>query len=187
MSVILLASLFATCLGMTNFAARYLQHLAGDKLMPSGFATLAQNGSPTRAVVAQIALVLLGVGGAGLLGSDPYLDTGAVLFGVGAVSVVLLQLIAAIAIVRFLHAHRPARRSQWWSRRIAPLLGLAGLAAAVVIIMSSFSTITGKSGIFYEVLPWLSVVAVVAGGVRGYLLDRRFDAAGDDTVAGKYT
>lgn len=38
----------------------------------------------------------------GIIGADPYLDTGAVLFGVGAFSAVSLQAVAALAIVKFL-------------------------------------------------------------------------------------
>lgn len=185
MSILLLASLFATCLGMTNFAARYLQNLSSDRFMPAAFSTLAANGSPVRAVLAQITLVLVGVGGLGLLGADPYLDTGAVLFGVGAFSVVLLQFVAAVAITRYLYTRPGGGPRGAWSHRIAPVLSLAGLLGALILIMGSFSTVTGKSGAVFDVLPWLSILALMGGAARGYQLKRRHLEVSADPFTGE--
>ncbi|WP_111510095.1 APC family permease [Mycobacterium kyogaense] len=170
-SVVLVTSLFATTLGMTNFAARYLQSLAEERLAPRWFSVVdGRTGAPTRATLGQLVLVVIIVGGLGLLGADPYLDTGAVTFGLGALSVVLLQALAAVSIIRYLRTPDPTSGSPGGllMRRVAPALGLVGLTGALILILSSFSMLTGKSGALYDSLPALPFLALATGAVVGW-------------------
>lgn len=176
MSVVLVTSLFATTLGMTNFAARYLQSLSEERLAPRWFAAVEEGtGVPKRAALGQSLLVLIVVGGLGILGADPYIDTGAVTFGLGAASVVLLQTLAAIAILRYLRLPESRGEHQGGKvvRKFAPPLGFLGLIIGLVLVLNSLSTITGKTGAIFDLLPWIPFIVAAIGAGLGWLHKRR--------------
>jgi amino acid transporter len=163
MQVLLLTSLFAALLAFHNAIARYLYSLGRQGVLPRGLArTHPRHGSPFIGSLAQTvaAVVLLAV--FALVGADPI----AVLFtwmsGVATVSVLLLMVLTAVAIIAFFARERVDARV--WNTRIAPVLGLLGLLGILVLVVANFTTLISGSAVLATVL--LAVIVVVlAGGV----------------------
>jgi hypothetical protein len=83
--------------------------------------------------------------------------------GLGTLGIVALQAAAAVSVIGFFR-HRPDRH--WWRTLLAPLLGLAGLVTAVVLLADNFALVTGTKAAVVTLLPWTLVLAA-AGGI-GY-------------------
>jgi amino acid transporter len=165
MQVLLCTSLFAGWLALHNAANRYLFVLGRERVLPRWLDAVHRTGAPHRASLVQtlVSLVIAVVfAGAGL---DPYTSLTTSMLGLGTVGIVVLQALASVSIVVFF-ARRSSR--QWWRTRIAPALGLIGLAVATVLVYANFDVMTGTTNPIVIALPWLIPAAQVAG--IGYAL-----------------
>jgi amino acid transporter len=161
MEILIVTSLFAAFLAVHQGAARYLFAVAREGLTVRALgSTHRRHGTPHVAQAVQLGLVVLVVGFLAILGHDPYLEIAAPIIGLGTLGVVLLQAAASVAIVAFFR-RRADRRL--WTTVIAPLAGGAGLVATAVLGIANFGTLAGSGSGVTDALPWLYVVAVVAG------------------------
>lgn len=112
--------------------ARYHLALSRDGLLPRAMSrTHPRYGSPVVASAAQLGLLAAVVIGFTLASQDPYLGMGTSLYGLGVLGIVLLQAIAAAAIVGYFLRHR--RGESVWGTIIAPALGGIGLVTGIVL------------------------------------------------------
>ena len=165
LSALMLTSLFATTLGLTNIAARNIRVLTTENLLPSWIGAIdARTGAPRRAALLTGALALVVVGTLGLVGANPYTEIGGAFFGIGSVAIVGAQLLTSVAVIVYLHrrGHRGTFR-----HRLLPVVGAAGLLAIMVVILSQFSLLTGKTEWYYTYLPVVALAVLVAGAIRG--------------------
>jgi amino acid transporter len=161
MRVLLCTSLFAAGLALHNAANRYMFVLGRERVLPSWLGQAhAQHGSPHRASTVQTLLTIIVVAAFAMAGLDPYVNLATSMLGLGTLGIVLLQAAAAISVPAFF-AHRPDRH--WWKTGVAPLLGAAGLLAAAVLLIGNFALLTATGSSVVTALPWLLLVAVVAG------------------------
>jgi len=77
--------------------------------------------------------------------------------------IVLLQAIAAAAIVGFFLRHRQGESA--WGAIIAPALGGIGLVVGMVLMILNYSTLTGSTATWVSSLPLLLPAAAVIGAV----------------------
>lgn len=166
MQIFLCTSMFAAMLALHNVGNRYLFALGRERVLPRVFdAVHRKHHSPHRASLVQSAVTVVLVGAFAVAGLDPYVNLATSMAGLGTLGIVVLQASAAASVVPFFW-RRPERH--WWRTILAPLLGVAGLVTAAVLLLRNFSLMTGTANPVVNALPWLLLVASVAG--VGYAL-----------------
>ncbi|MGW2742957.1 APC family permease [Streptomyces sp. NPDC001450] len=161
LQVLLCTSLFAATLALHSAANRYAQVLAEDGLLPRGLAAEhPRHRSPHRASLAQSALTTLVVGGFAVAGLDPYADLTTSMLGLGTLGIVALQALAALSV---LGLRLRGGGGHWWRELLAPLLGFAGLAASVWLVVGNFDMLTGSPSKVIAALPWLLPLVALGG------------------------
>jgi amino acid transporter len=162
LEVLVVTSLFASLLAVHASASRYHFALARDGVLPRALArTHPKYGSPIGGSAAQLALMAVVVIAFALAGQDPYLTMGIGLYGVGVIGIVALQALASFAVIRFFWIERTGESR--WATLVAPLLGGIGLTAGVALMATNYGTLTGSTVAWINALPWVLIVAAVAG------------------------
>ncbi|MDH6135464.1 amino acid transporter [Kitasatospora sp. MAA4] len=164
MQILLCLSLFAGWLALHNAANRYMFVLGRERVLPRWLdAVHPRHAAPHRASITQTVFSLVMAAAFAVAGLDPYLGLTTSMLGVGTLGIVVLQALACLSVIGFFR-----RRSDghWWRTALAPALGFAGLAAATVLVVVNFDTMTGTRNPVVAALPWL-VLACAVGGV-GY-------------------
>jgi len=164
MQILVVTSLFAAFLAFHCNTARYHLALSRDGLLPRALSrTHPRYGSPVVASAVQLGLLAMIVAGFSIAGQDPYLGMGTSLYGLGVLGIVLLQAIAAAAIVGYFLRHRQGESA--WGAIIAPALGGIGLVIGMVLMILNYSTLTGSTATWVSSLPLLLPAAAVIGAV----------------------
>jgi len=190
MHVMLFISIFASTLAFHNESNRYMFSLGRDRVLPAVLArTHPTTGSPWIAGLTQIVVVLVAIVVVALLGADPYLQGFILLASAAVVGVLASQLLSSLAVIAYFW--RDHRGTNVWQRLIAPLLALAGLVFAFVLMTTNFEILTGVTGAV-NILLFVPIIAgFVYGIVRVLILRRRgaepslnLDAGAAGTEAG---
>jgi amino acid transporter len=167
-SVLMLVSQWAVALAILNATARYTRALAHEGLLPRGLGRSHRKlASPHVSVVVLLVLSAILIAGGWAAGFDPYLDMSSVLFGIGIIGIVAIQASACLSVVVYF---RKDVGFHWWKTLLAPVLGLLGLGAAVVLMIDKFSYVSGKDSAWVGALPWLLLLVTVGGVAFGLWL-----------------
>lgn len=176
MEILLLVSLFAAMLAFHNSATRYLYSLGRARVLPHVLSRTRSNGAPQVAGIVQAsfaAIVALIFFASGL---DPILNLVPAMLGFGTLAVLVLQGLAALAIV--VHFRR-TRDPRSWSTFIAPGIGFLGLLAIIVLAIVNFDIVAGSSELIIRLMPLLLALALIGGIVYGAYLKRSKPAVYD--------
>lgn len=169
MQYLVITSLFAVVLAFHNTLARYLFALGRAGALPHALSrTRVSDSAPYVASAVQSAITTVIVGLFAVFGADPFLNLFAWLVGLGTLGVLALQAAASIAVIAFFRRTRADTRP--WQTMMAPALGFAGLVAAIYVVIDNFDVLTGATSGLVPHLPWLLVLAALAGfvlAVRG--------------------
>lgn len=173
MEILVVTSLFAAFLAFHCNTSRYHYALARDGLLPGLFTrTHRRWGSPVAASALQLTLVAVVTLAFGLAHKDPYLGMGISLFGLGVLGIVVLQAIAAAAIVGYFLRRRDGESV--WAAIVAPALGGLGLIIGLVYMIKNYDTLTYGSSVHDLIyLPWLLPAAAVLGAIAAAIRARR--------------
>lgn len=168
MRLLLVVSLFAALLALHNSATRYLYALGRVGVLPRALArTRRTNGAPVAASTAQLAFAALVAMAYAVAGVDPIANLVAAFTGIGTLGIVLLQAIAATAIV--VHFRR-VRDPRLLSTLVLPLLGGLGLWTVTVLAFANFPELAGSDSPVIALLPWLLPAAVAAAVAAAHRL-----------------
>jgi len=166
MGILLVTSLFAALLATHTATARYFFVLGREGLLPRALGrTHPRWGSPHTASSVQVGLAAVVVLPFALSGADPLLTLSTSTGGIGTLGIIALQAAAAFSVVAFFRKRGDAR---WLTTFAAPSVGGVGLSAAMFLIVNNYSVLTGSTSRAINELPWLLVVAGLAG--FGYAL-----------------
>ncbi|MHC5560903.1 APC family permease [Kocuria sp. U4B] len=160
MMVLLLVSLFAALMALHNSATRYIYSLSRARILPAGLSHTRGNGTPQRASLAQFAVALGAAGLFAAFGLEPLTTLIPSMTGFGTLGILVLQLLAALAVVVYF---RRARDPRLWRTLIAPGLGFLGLLGIVALAILNFPVLAGSDAFIITLLPWLLLVALVGG------------------------
>jgi amino acid transporter len=167
LSVLVVTSYFATLVAFHNTIARYMFSLGRGGAFPSVLRkTHARSQSPHVASLVGTATSIVVVGCFALAGADPFLQMFALLTGLGTLGVLSLQAATTLAAVVYF---RRERHGNPWSTLVAPILGCAGLLMVIVLGIRNWALLTGATTGLAVYLPWLLVLAAVAGVVLGWV------------------
>lgn len=167
MQLLLVVSLFAALLALHNSATRYLYALGRVGVLPTRLARTRQaNGSPVVASTAQLVIATAIAIAFAVAGANPVTSLVASFTGIGTLGIIVLQAIAALAIV--VHFRR-ARDPRWGTTFVLPLLGGIGLWTVTALAFLNFPQLAGSDSPTIALLPWLvpgaAVLAVVVAAV----------------------
>lgn len=165
LNLLLMTSLFATCLSIFNALNRYIYALARDGLLWRGLTKLhPAHNSPYYAAMMQTLLVGLGMVFIWLSGADFYLVTVQWLGPFYGLGVLLTQALVSLAVIMYFW--RDARGVGAWSRLVAPSLAGLGLIGCIGLQIWQMDQLTGVSW----GLSMLSPAAVAVVALSGMLL-----------------
>jgi amino acid transporter len=116
------------------------------------------------------AITTLVIGGFAAGHLDPYRTLATSMIGLSTLGVVLLQAFAAVSIVVFF---RKRGERDYWRTAILPGIGAIALGAAFVLAVLHFATLVNTRSRVIESVPWLILVAIVAGLIAGLWLRSR--------------
>jgi amino acid transporter len=169
--VLLATSLFAGVLTFHNSANRYLFSLSRDGQLPAGLCRLNNRHAPWIAGCTQTLIAAALVVPFAVAGKDPVLTLFSWFSGMAVLAMMLLYLLTSVSVVVFFRRRRGAD-SRTWNTLVAPLLGAAGLAGAIWLILANFTTLIGGSTTTAAALV-ATVPVVLALGVLNERLRRR--------------
>lgn len=182
MQVLLMTSLFAALLAFHNAIARYLYSLgrSGGAHASLGV-THDRHGSPHRGSLVQTVSAVLVVGAFAVAGADPVAGLFTWLSGLASLAILVLMLVVSAAIVVFFR-RRPDADRRVWNTRVAPVLGLVGLAAVAALLLDNFTTLIGGSTAIAVALVLLVAVTFVLGALLSPSADRASTSPSDTTA-----
>jgi amino acid transporter len=170
MQVLMCTSLFAAVLSLHSATNRYTYVLGREGVLPRWLGRAhATHGSPHRASLLQTGTTVAVCALFALAGLDPYTNLATSMLGLGTLGIVVLQAAAALSVLGFF-ARRTDRH--WWRTVLAPLLGLAGLLYAAVLLVMKFPLVTGTDSAVVNALPWAMGIVALAGIGYGLWLRR---------------
>ncbi|MBB5959650.1 amino acid transporter [Saccharothrix tamanrassetensis] len=170
MTVLLVVSLFAALLALHNSATRYLYALGRVGVLPRRLGrTHPGTGVPRNAAIAQLLFASLVALAFRLAGLDPVTALTASMTGLGTLGILVLQFLAAVAIV--VHFRRVGDR-RFARTALAPGLGALGLAVIVGLAIANFPTLAGSDNPVIARLPWLLPLVAAAGLAAAWWLRR---------------
>jgi amino acid transporter len=165
-TVLYLTSLFACILSFHNVASRYVFALAQRDVLPESLSYAhGRHGSPHLASLWISGVVAVSVVLAVAFDLDPAAQFYTWFAGATTVGFVVLLIATSLAVL--VYFARDRRGNSQWRVRIAPALGLLGLAAGLVLIVANLEDLVGGSSILAWVIVGLLVVAFAGGAVVG--------------------
>lgn len=168
MQVLLVVSLFAALLALHNAATRYLYALGRVGVLPRALAqTRRATGAPVVASTAQLVFATIVAMAYAIAGLDPIANLVAAFTGIGTLGIVVLQAIAATAIV--VHFRR-VRDRRWLLTFALPALGGLGLWTVTALAFGNFPELAGSDSPIIALLPWLLPVAAILAVLVAYWL-----------------
>lgn len=186
MYVTVFTSLFAAMLALHNATSRYIFSIGREgALLPMWFGvTHPEFDTPARASLVVTVLTSAVTLVFALVGADPYLTMLTIMTGLGTLGIILLQALAAAAIIAYFW--RNSRTST--GVLVGSAIGLVAFVTISVLIIKNFQTLAGSESSWINVLPWCLLVAALIGAARGVWLRRhrpevfsRIGTFGDDT------
>lgn len=161
MGLMVLTSLLAAILATHNAASRYMFALGREGVLPRRLGGVHRaHLSPHFASLTQTTLTLAVLVAFAVAHLDPYLNLAASMIALGTLGIVAMQAAAAISVPLYF---RRGGGGHWFRTTLAPLLGAFALATAVLLTATHYSTLTSTDSVVINSLPWLYVVAIVAG------------------------
>jgi amino acid transporter len=177
MKVFVVTSSVACALAFHQTTSRYFYALGRERIVHSRFGdTHPRWESPHVAVLVQ-GLLVAGATGAFIgfwyisdpaqkfstnFANAPYFE----LFGWLAIAttffVLLNEVLSSAATVAYFRRHEHRADSHWWSTLVAPILGGAGMAVALYLLISNLTTVGGDI-IFVKLIPWVCIAWFLLG------------------------
>ena len=159
-------SLFACILSFHNVASRYIFALSQRDVLPESLSRPHdRHGSPHQASLWISGVVAVSIIAAVVFKLDPAAQFYTWFAGATTVGFVVLLIATSVAVL--VYFARDRRGYSQWRVRIAPALGLLGLALGLVLIVVNLKDLVGGSAILGWAIVGLLVVAFIAGFVVG--------------------
>jgi len=168
--ILIVTSLLASLLAFHNAITRYVYALATERTLPAGLGQIhPRHGSPWIAGIAQSVLAAVVVAVFAVIGADPYNEFLLWVNTPGVVGILVLQSLAAFAVVRFFR-RSPATHGESSLRTVAaPAVAGVLLTVTTGLVCSRLDLFTGAG----PAVNWSLVALTPAVFLTGVLLARR--------------
>lgn len=178
MLILVVTSFLACLISFHNATARYLFSMGREGLLPRRLGTVNKHGAPWAGSIVLIVVCGVVVLLTALTGTDPYFGMAIWTYSGGVAGLILVQAIAAYAVVGYFRSDRRGHGA--FRVLIAPALGAIGLTIGWILVVTNFSVLSGSEGgaNLWVILaaPVLLVIGVVWGLVVKSRNPERYDA-----------
>jgi amino acid transporter len=173
-TVLYFTSLFACILSFHNVASRYIFALSQRDVLPESLSRPHdRHGSPHQASLWISAVVAVSIILAVVFKLDPAAQFYTWFAGATTVGFVVLLIATSVAVLVYFASDR--RGYSHWRVRVAPALGLVGLAIGLILIVANLEDLVGGS----TILGWAIVGLLFLSFIAGVVVGRR---VGEKTV-----
>jgi amino acid transporter len=171
--ILFVTSIIAAMISFHNTTARYVFALGREGVLPNIFGSTSGSGAPRSGSVTQSILGLVVIIVYAAAGWDPVLQLFYIASTSGALGILLLVFIAAIAVVFFFARDR--RGESVWHTLVAPLLSAILIAVMLVMVVANVAGLLGveESSPLRWGVPGSFVVTALGGIIYGTLLRTR--------------
>lgn len=180
-------SFFAAAVSFHNLAVRYFFALGRARMLPAVWSRTGSRGTPTAAVVTQVAFCAVVLLVAAVAGAEPLSTVFPAVSGITSLGFIVLTCATSLSAV--VASFRGLLPGSLVHTRLAPAVSGIGLAAVGVLIVLNYSTVTGSDATAVALAPAVfPVVAVVAWSVvrrRGAGLDELVGTGTDVSEGGR--
>ncbi|GAA3811289.1 APC family permease [Streptomyces phyllanthi] len=178
--VLIVTSLLAALLAFHNAITRYVYALSAEHVFPAALGRVhPRHGSPWAAGIAQSVLAVIVVAVFAVIGVDPYNEFFLWVNTPGVVGILVLQALAAFAVVAFFRRNPAARGEGRLRTLITPAAAGILLAAATVLVCKRLDLFTGAG----PAVNWMLVALTPAVFLVGVALAVRLRRARPDVYA----
>lgn len=168
MQLLLVVSLFAALIALHNAATRYIFALDRVGVLPRSLArTRSKTGAPVVASTVQLVFASLVALVFVVANADPILTLVPAFTGLGTLGIIVLQALAATAVVVHFRRERHPRVVPTF---ILPLLGAIGLWVITILAFANFPAMAGSDSPVIGALPWVIPIAAVIALVVAFWL-----------------
>ncbi|TDW29379.1 APC family permease [Cryobacterium psychrophilum] len=162
MNVLLITSMFACVLSFHNVITRYQHSMSNAKVLPDVLGSVHhKHFAPHVSSVVQTTTAAVLVAIFAVLGLDPVLEVFTWFAGVATLAIAILMAITSLAVIVFFA--RTGTDKRIWNTKIAPALGLIGLAGSAVVIAVNFPMLV--SDVNADGAPAFGMVSAVLLGI----------------------
>jgi len=186
---LLMTGSYACGMAFHNCASHYIYAIGRENLVP-GFgrtlgATHPTHGSPYVAGFVQTAIATAIVLWFFFTGRDPYGQLYALMAILGTAAILIVQALAAFAVIGYFHgAKKHPETAHWFRTFAAPLVGGLGMLYVIWLLVQSAGVAAGSAtgDIVFKITPWIVGGTAVAGllfavGAK-YLAPDRYEIIG---------
>lgn len=172
MELLIITSILASLLAFHNAITRYVFALSRERVLPQFLGKLhpvyksPYVASAVQSLLAMVVIVVFVV-----VGADPYLELLLWVNSPGIVGIVVLQVMAAAAVIAFFWNDR--RGHSVWRVVVAPVSALLMLTYATYLIVDQMELITAAGTAVNVVLVAVTPVSLAVGWLLGIRLSRR--------------
>jgi amino acid transporter len=162
MNALLIASLFACVLSFHNTLNRYFFALGREGLAPKVMGKVhPTHGSPYVAGALQSATAAVVMVLFILAGADPYTVVFSWMSALAVIGILAVQVLVSVAVILFFR--RTKTGHGLWTTTIAPILALAGLVGALLLVTANLSLLSGSESLIVKAFPYLMVLIGLLG------------------------
>jgi amino acid transporter len=143
--LVLVVSIGLSLLSFHHLCARYLYRMGWDGVLPRWLARIGHGiraGAPMAASSTQSALTLSVIAVAGVAGVDPFTGLFVPASTLAAVGVLTVLTVSCAAAGRFF-ARGGGTRESWWTRRVAPALGVVCGGSVLGVVVANLHSLLG--------------------------------------------
>ena len=176
MEILIVTGSFACAMAFFNTSARYLFALGREGVLPKALASTSKRSSPVAA--AMTVTVLIALYCLAFVIADPSNEGALLKLGtwsplLGVLGILGVQALVSVAIIRYFLTTARAD-FHWWSTLVAPVLGLAAMVGACVLLIVNRYDLAGASdAVYIQILPWVVLAVFVVGMVIAAVLRAR--------------
>lgn len=173
MDFLVVTGFFACSFAFFNNAARYFFSMGRDRILPSRLGhTHPVHKSPYIANGLQAVIAITVVLIFALIGADPLLHLGGWLPIFCTLSIVFVQALVSVAVIRYFNREGRRTAGDWWKTFIAPLIGAVAQGIVMILLVSNLPFLAGSEEAVVMLIP-LYVAIVFFGGLAYALYLRR--------------
>ena len=144
-SVFIMISMFASTLSVVNVAGRYLYSLGKDECLPKALGKAhPKYHSPYIGIIAVGATYAIVVLCLAIFHLDP-VEIFPRVNGIGSFTISLVMTVASLAIIMYFKKNPIGAAGNVWNTKIAPILGLIGIAMIAFFALINYGELTGGS------------------------------------------
>lgn len=163
-AVLVMNSVLASLIALTNMLSRYLFSLGNDGVLPRSLGQAhPRHLAPSRASLVVTAMIVL-LGTPFIFTADDPMDLYAKMIGVGTYAVAVLMLLASIAVMVYFRRNATPDVSAL-KTTVAPILSIIGFGFVLYLATTNMDLISGLTGGLAVALVALTYLVIVAGFV----------------------